>query len=194
MKPNPDIKAIITLYGPANIGKTATLRYLFFLLIQQDYSLFQNLVGKKKDFRAILDYNGKTIRFSTVGDTKEQVDLNWKLFSDWQSFPSRQKRNFIRFSQNCGSDIVISPTHLKDATSKLQDQRIAEQKSYASYIQYYQKRRAHLRICASIPKSTWTVLTGSENPGDKWNDSMAKCAIHAAVEIKEQLDNIIKHL
>lgn len=194
IKANPQIKAIFTLYGENKTGKTATLRYLFYLLIGKDANLFQQLIGSKTDFRAKLQYKGKTILLSTLGDNENEVDFNWLLFCDEPKFASKGKRNYISLCNNDNSDIVISPTHLKDASAKKQDMYIAKHKSTARFILYFRKRAHGLVICDAVKPETWKILINDDNPSANWNDELAFKAIHTAEQMQEQIDLIIKNI
>ena len=193
IKANPQIKAIFTLYGDNKTGKTATLRYLFYLLIGKDDKLFQQLIGSKTDFRAKLQYKGKTILMSTLGDNEDEVDFNWLLFCDEPKFVSRGKRNYINLCSDGGSDIVISPTHIKDASAQKQDMYIAKHKSTARFILFMRKRASGLVICDEVKRETWRILINDDKPGVKWNDAYAYKAIHTAEKMQEQIDLIIKN-
>ena len=194
IKANPQIKAIFTLYGENKTGKTAALRYLFYLLIGKDANLFQQLIGSKKDFRAKLQYKGKTILLSTLGDNEAEVDLNWLLFCDEPKFVSKGKRNYIRLCNYDNSDIVISPTHLKDASAQKQDLYIAKHKSTARFILYTRKRASGLVVCDAIKRETWRILINDDKPKANWNDELAFKAIHTAEQLQEQIDLIIKNI
>ena len=62
-------------------GKTATLRYLYYLLLgNNNVSTFKSTVNGYKDFRAVVRFNNIYIYLSTVGDDIVDVDDNWDFF------------------------------------------------------------------------------------------------------------------
>ena len=122
---------------------------------------------------------------STLGDNEDEVDFNWLLFCDEPKFVSKGKRNYVSLCSSVGAEIVISPTHLKDASAKKQDMYIAKHKSTARFIQYVRKRASGLVICDRMQPDTWKILINDDVPGAKWNDALAYKAIHTAELMKE---------
>lgn len=72
-----NIKAVITLYGGANVGKTTSLRFLFYLLNNNTQHK-----GSKTDFRIKFAYNNMVIALSTFGDSEQVVEINRACFRE----------------------------------------------------------------------------------------------------------------
>lgn len=198
-KSNSAIKAILTLYGNANSGKTATLRYLFYLLFGKNISQFRILVKPSiKDFRAKVNYRGKYVLLSTVGDSEKDVDRNWLLFCDQDQFERSQTaigRPFFDISQKDGSkeEIVIGATRINDASARNNDAYISKHKKTVSHIHYFQKPCSE-NTTAPVTDDDIYVLTGKKVLGPKMTIGMAAADIDMANRILEQLDLTIKQL
>ena len=198
--PSRIIKAVITLYGKANSGKTSTLRYLYYLLTGNNPPCSGYI-----DFRVAFDYaktaSGKQviIVLSTLGDEEEEVELNWVFFrGKWnKDFKKIGMKRILRPCEDHASEtglvIVISPTHINDAGSRVNDTNIANLKENLSHILYLIKKTP-LKLAKSVDADTWTILTNSSQPGKGWSDVMAWNAIRTAMMIKEQIDQIITQL
>jgi hypothetical protein len=196
-RPTQDIKAVITLYGKPRHGKTATLRYLYYLLSGCSITQFKKGVGNHKDFRAIINYQDRTILLSTVGDSVPDIDVNWMFFDGNMSFykpGDKRMRPCINYSSPIGENvIVISPTRINDASARRQNDYISSIKDKLRCALFIHKR-SPFRIVGPIDSETWDILTNSSEPKGDWTDSKARSAIRTAEEIKEQIDWIIKHL
>ena len=200
--PTRQIKAVMTLFGEPRTGKTATLRYLYWLLTGKMPPRVNNCI----DFREKFDYtekdSGKTviIALSTVGDDEEDVELNWMFFrSKWKiDFKHLGLKTILRSSEDSASEsgkvVVVTTTHINDAGARVNDVNIANLKKDLSHVHYLQKKKAGLIIGNHIDNLTWLILTATNHPGSKWNDSMARKAIEMAKQLKEQLDLTIKQL
>jgi hypothetical protein len=198
-RPSREIKAAITLYGDADTGKTATLRYLYYLLTGK------NPPGQYIDFREAFDYvktaSGKQviIALSTVGDEEDEVELNWVFFrGKWnKDFKQTGLKRYLRSCEDYASDdgvvIVISPTHINDAGSRVNDTNIANLKESLSHILYI-KKKIPFKIVSPVDADTWEILTNSPQPKAGWSDVMARNAIRTAESIKEQIELIIGQL
>ena len=200
-KPERQIKAVITLYGAPRTGKTATLRYLYWLLTG-NMPPQVNCIDLREKFDYIEKESGKKaiIALSTVGDGEEDVELNWMFFrSKWKrDFKSLDIKGQLRSNEDYASEsgkvVVVTPTHIDDAGTKVNDVNIANLKTDLSHIHYLKKRKARLVICDKIDSKTWLILTATDYPGVGWNDSMARIAIRTANKLKEQIDLTIKQL
>lgn len=202
--PKRIIKAAITLYEDAHSGKTATLRYLYWLLTNSKPPQSSCL-----DFREKFDYTEETsgksviIALSTVGDSEEDVELNWMFFrSKWNKDFKKLGLKTIRrpcndFASESGPVIVISPTHIDDDGARINDANIANLKKSLRQIHYIRKRKKGLNLDLSIPsidKETWIILTNEETPTHGWGEAYARRAIKTALKMKEQIDAIIQQL
>src|SRR3954466_6732641 len=61
---------ILALIGPSNCGKTATLNIVYNIVVQQGgvSTMFQPQGGNPKDFSDVVNWNGRSIAFFTMGD------------------------------------------------------------------------------------------------------------------------------
>lgn len=196
--PSRTIKAVLTLYEDANKGKTATLRYLYWLLTKSQPP--KGFI----DFREKFDYtaSGKKciIALSTFGDNEEEVELNWMFFRNKWKYAFKQlglkvlRRPYEDNASEEGPVIVISATHVDDEGSRINDANIANLKKHLLHIQYVRKLHKKVLITSPIDSDTWEILINSPKPVGGWNDSRGRLAIHTAEILKEQIDNIVKHL
>ena len=196
-RPKQDIKAVVTLYGKRRHGKTATLRYLYYLLSGCSIAQFKKDVGNHKDFRAVINYQNRTILLSTVGDSVSDIDVNWMFFDGNMSFykpGDKRMRPCINYSSPVGEKIiVVSPTRINDASTRRQDDYISTIKDKL-YITLFIRKRSPFGIVGPVDSETWDILTNSSEPKGDWTDSKARSAIRTAEKMKEQIDWIIMHL
>lgn len=110
----------MTLYGKPDSGKTATLRYLYYLLSGGNLKTFKNTVNGYKDFRVVVDFQGIYIYLSTVGDAIVDVDDNWAFF--FNRF-KKKIRPCINYSEQAieGKIIAVCPARLSGKSSSLHD-------------------------------------------------------------------------
>lgn len=192
------LKAILTLYGNKDSGKTATLRYLCYLL--NSNKALAALSSGFKDFRISFDYTGPTgnsarILVSTVGDSVPDIQDNWDWFLGVRALPTGgNHRPCIGGIGSTEKEIVVSPTRLSDQGTALNDWYISHLKPSVSFVHYIHKdTNGGGKNNGIVSPADWDILLGPEQYGKgKWTEEMASGAISAAQAIKEQIDTIIK--
>lgn len=198
--PARQMKAVITLVGDSDCGKTATLRYL--------YSLLSKKIPDTKyhDFRECFDYSvkGKSviISLSTVGDVEEEIELNWMFFrSKWKPcFTLLDFKKLLRPSddeaQAQGPVIAIGPTHIGDEGARVNAANIANLSHILEYVLFLKKakfiKEASPNSTKTITAADWVILTGSTSRPKNWTNAMASDAIDTAQFMKEQIEAFIE--
>ena len=180
------IKAVLTLYGEGDSGKTATLRYLYKLLSGQA-PINQN----PKDFRARLDYCGVRILISTTGDDKKDVEDNWHWYLGLYKATANRTRTLGDANiSDVDKVIIVGPTREsgKNDGVILNDGFIQELKSSLSVIQYIHKTKIEASHAPdAIPEEEQFIL-GNLNRGQ------AEDAKNTAEYIKACIDEIIRFI
>lgn len=116
-----NIKAVITLFGGSNCGKTAALRYLYYLLGGRKPHNCNSV-----DFRIKFDYGNKVILLSTIGDTEREVDINWACFREKTLLTKDPGRLGYEIETNKQKPaIAVSPTHMAGLGMRVQETNIA---------------------------------------------------------------------
>lgn len=190
-RPSRTLRAVLTLFGNSNSGKTSTLRYLFYLLA--GINTFRKIATPYDDFRVKVLYRETIIVLSTVGDVEEEVELNWMWFRNkWKSDYSKlglkqERRHAIDFCKDAdGNVIAIGPTHVEDEGARVNDMNIINLKPLLSFIGYYQKCKA------TTSENSFPVTQEQlEVLGKGLSGQMARSAIRTAEMLKKQIDDII---
>jgi hypothetical protein len=206
-KPSGRIKAVITLYGNPDSGKTATLRYLYYLL-NHNTSPVTSKIGAR-DFFGEFKYtpnNGsisRTIAMASAGDSQGDVSFNWGFFTknpaDVQNSFRKGRRIIPKhlISPLELPEIVVEATRVKDRSSIISDQIIARIKGSLNSETHIRKWSVNNNpntktALRKISEQDWVVLLGHDLiDRGKWTDEMASDAIDTAVAIKDLIDWII---
>ena len=182
------IKAVMTLYGKPDSGKTATLRYLYYLLLGGNLSTFNNTVNGFKDFRAVVPFDGIYIYLSTVGDAIVDVDDNWDFF--FNRF-KKKRRPCINYPNNAtkGKIIAVCPARVDDKSSKRHDSYIANLKPSLKEYGYFHKNNYHLSSLG-LPTQQDVNVLGDSN----LTLQMQQDAIYMAHVLYDQIMETMKRI
>ena len=187
--PVHQVRAVLTLYGNRDSGKTATLRYLYYLLLgNNNVSTFKSTVNGYKDFRAVVRFNNIYIYLSTVGDDIVDVKDNWEFFFNRFKKKIRPCINYPTDTKE-GKIIAVCPSRVNDKSSQRHDSYIATLKPILKEYGYFYKSKNLLSSLGTPTVNDITVLGNS-----KLSLQMQQDAIYMAHVLYEQIKATMKRI
>lgn len=112
--------ATIFIYGSSNVGKTKVINDIYYDLENSGATVKmerRKRGAEEDDFAAILEFNGKTVAFLSMGDIRSQVRGDFELFKDCDIFIVAYNEwhktiyaNCIKYSEIIHKVVKIEPT------------------------------------------------------------------------------------